>query len=191
MSFADLLRYLRITWSPNRTILFLSEKYSIELKQLISACISFKPIDRLNANDLLKMALTKIQDKAKYKTVFLDFQLLQAASRGDLNQLLNLFKDGARIEAVAGTDGKGVFHQAAKSGNEVMISFLLAKGVEISSSAHNGETILHFAISAGLDSMVHIFLDEEAYVNTLDKRGWTAVHNAAASNHSGVINTLL
>ena len=167
------------------------EKYSIELKQLISACISFKPIHRSDANDLLKMVLTKIQDNAKYKTAFLDFQLLQAAGKGNLNQLLDLFENGAQIEAVASTDGIGVFHQAAKLGNEALIPFLLAKRVEISCSAYNGETLLHCAALARLYSMVHIFLDEGAYVNTLDERGWTAVHNAAANNHSEVISTLI
>lgn len=169
----------------------ISEKYSIELRQLISACISYKPKDRPDATDLLEMALTKIRDNAKYKAAFLDFQLLQAAVRGDFNQVLNLLEDGAHIEAVAGTDGKGVLHRAAKSGNEALIPFLLAKGAEISSSAHNGETPLHCAAEAGLDSFVHILLDEGAHVNTVDKRGWTAVHTAAANNHSAVINTLL
>lgn len=88
----------------------ISEKYSIQLKQLISACISFKPNDRPDANDLLEMALTKIWDNAKYKTAFLDFQLLQAAGRGNFDQVLDLLEDGAHIEAVAGTDGEGVLH---------------------------------------------------------------------------------
>ena len=105
----------------------ISDKYSIELKQLINACISFKPNDRPNANDLLEMALTKIRDNAKYKTAFLDFQLLQAAGRGDFNQVLDLLEDGAHINVVAGTDGEGVLHRAAKSGNEALIPFLLAK----------------------------------------------------------------
>lgn len=168
----------------------ISEEYSIELKRIISACISFKPDDRPGASDLLEIALRKIRDNAKYKAAFLDFQLLQAAGRGDFNQVLYLLEDGAHIEATAGTDGEGVLHRATKSGNEALIPLLLAKGAEISSSAHSGETPLHCAAAAGLDSLVHILLREGAHVGTVDNRGWTAVHTAAANNHSMVINTL-
>ncbi len=118
------------------------DNYSLELKRLISDSISFKPNDRFDASDLLEMALTKIRENAKYKAAFLDFQLLQATGKGDFDQVLYLLEEGAHIKAVAGTDGEGVLHRAAKSGNEALIPFLLAKGAEISSSAHDGETPL-------------------------------------------------
>lgn len=177
--------------SDQDEVVSIPERYSIELKHIISACISFKPNDRPDASELLEMALTKIRDNPKYKAAFLDFQLLQAAGRGDFDQVLCLLEDGAHIEAAAGTDGEGVLHRAAKSGNEALIPLLLAKGAGISGSAHNGETPLHCAAAAGLDSFVRILLDEGAGIGAVDKRGWNVVHTAAANNHSRVISTLL
>ena len=169
----------------------ISNEYSNEVRVLKSTRMSFGPNDCPDANKILETAQAKIWDNAEYKTAILNFQLLQAAENGDLENVLSLLEGGTQIEAQAGTVGKGVLHRAAKSKNAALCPLLLARGAELSARNQNGETPLHCAAAAGFSSAVWLLLNEGALLNSVDKRGWTVVHTAASTDHSGVVEMLL
>lgn len=168
-----------------------SENFSEELRFLIRDCMSPQPEGRPNAMKIRVRAESRIKDHSEYRAAFLNFQLLLEAERGHPDNVASILDNGATIDAKAGTDGEGVLHRAARSGNSALIPVLTYKGGDLLARAHNDETPLHCAAALGHADFVKCLLCEMSSIDLFDELGWGPIHAAAANNHPEVIRILI
>ena len=170
-------------------------KFPPAMKSLIFQCVAYKSDKRPKVREVLKEVKTVMVNNSIYNSALQDFELLRAAGQGNLGQVERLLNQGARIHVQSGSDGEGVLHKAATSGNEDLLRILLNKGLRVSQKAANGYTPLHCAAAKGLDNVVELFMTHGKQaadaVGIIDNQGWTVFHTAAACGSNSVIEKLL
>lgn len=73
--------------------------------------------------------------------------------------------------------------EAAESGDDASLQWLLEAGASVSERKSNGDTALHLAAASGHEGAVKILLKAGAIVDTVGPRLQTPLHRAAAGNH--------
>jgi ankyrin repeat protein len=87
--------------------------------------------------------------------------------------------------------GMSAIHQAAESGQNLLIVFLLSKGVSVEHLDAHGRSSLHYAARTGCNSTIRLLLKNGAIISAQDSNGYTAVHEAAKSGHEQTVKLLL
>ena len=115
-----------------------------------------------------------------------------AASRGDLDTVKALLKDGADVNAAMG-DGMTALHWAAERGDVQMTNTLLYAGANAAAVTRVGQyTPLHIAARTGNAAVVTALLASNADANArTSPSGATALHLAATSGNPETITALL
>jgi ankyrin repeat protein len=80
---------------------------------------------------------------------------------------------------------------AAKSGHEVVLRLLLAKGADVNAMKRDGETALVLAAGTGHEAVLRLLLEKGADVNAMKRNGETALVMAAKKGHEAVVQPLL
>ena len=130
--------------------------------------------------------------------------IVQAAERGDLEEVKDRHEDGADIDTKTGPLNSTALHHAAANGNTEMIEYLLKNGADKKIVDRKGETALFRAARNGHKKAVELLLSSDAAkakmeVNATDKmeeKGFTSVRNtpllaAAYKGHTGVVELLI
>ena len=115
-----------------------------------------------------------------------------AAKRGDLEEIRNLLRDGADVNAAQG-DGMTALHWAADRGDRAMTEVLVYAGAEVEAATRIGQyRPLHIAARNGRTEVVAALLEAGAQVDAVtNPSGSTPLHLAALSGSGDVVRTLL
>ena len=127
------------------------------------------------------------QPSAQHTKAFLD-----AANRGDLEQVKALLKGNPNLVFRKDTIGMTALHLAAKNGHKGTAELLLANNAEVNAKTKSGNTPLHIAADAGRKEVTELLLAYKADVNTKDNQPFrmTPLHLAAIKGHKDVVELL-
>lgn len=117
-----------------------------------------------------------------------EYNVIQAAGKGNLSRLKELVEGGARVNDTWhwGT----AMHEAAKFSHLECIKYLLEHGVSVDSQNEHGITPLGLAAEHGQHQAVGLLLECGANVHHSDSRGYTPVHLAAHRGRCEVLKVL-
>ena len=153
--------------------------------------MNHKPEARPTAAKVLSRMEAGIKANTNFQNARDAFYFLRAAAKGESRELTSLLESNAElIHVKAGSDGKSALHQAPKSKNPLVSQILIAHGANVSALDNNHETPLHCAAVEGSEETVATLLNHGADIQ-FDKRGWTAIHVAAATDHHAVISEFI
>lgn len=121
-----------------------------------------------------------------------DELLLQAATKGDENQLQQLLEAKANVNtSTRPVNGSTPLHLAAQKGHSTCVKVLLKKGAKMDAVTAAGSTPLHKAAWHGKIKSLRILLEAKANVNSAEWYGARPLHNAALQGHLSCLQTLL
>uniref|UniRef100_UPI00358F705D GA-binding protein subunit beta-1-like isoform X2 n=1 Tax=Myxine glutinosa TaxID=7769 RepID=UPI00358F705D len=127
--------------------------------------------------------------RQKMSLVDLGKRLLEAARKGEEDEVLNLMTNGAPFT----TDwlGTSPLHLASQFGHYSTAEVLLRAGVSRDARTKVDKTPLHMAAAAGHVNIVELLLKNGAEINAKDMLKMTALHWAAEHGHVRVVDLLL
>jgi ankyrin repeat protein len=118
--------------------------------------------------------------------------LINAAKRGDLSELLSAIRAGVNVNA-KGKHGRTPLMHAVGEENRpvVIVEALIKAGADVNAKDDRGFTPLSIAADVGNTAAVDALLRAGADVNAKDNEGETALYHAADTNNIPVINLLI
>ncbi|KAK6527693.1 hypothetical protein TWF694_004674 [Orbilia ellipsospora] len=105
-----------------------------------------------------------------------------------------LINSGADVNATTLLKCETPLHIAAKKGNMVVVSDLVAAGASITATSNDGSTALHAAVEAGNVDVVAFLLRSGGngdFIDFQNYQGWTALHQAVEQQNTKIIRILL
>ena len=116
--------------------------------------------------------------------------LFHAATKGDLNAVQELLKDGADVNGKPGD--ATALSAAALSGHTDVVHILLAAGADPNTTCYAWKsTALSVAASRGYPAIVADLIKYGADVNACGDTGWSALMLAAYNGHKEIVQQLL
>lgn len=119
-----------------------------------------------------------------------DFNLIMSASKGHMNNVINLLNRGAQINAIT-IDGISALMYAAENGDLKMVKLLVSKGASLDLKPWNGVTALISSCQLNHYSVAEFLITNNASVNLADEKGITPLHYAAAYNYADLLEMLI
>lgn len=120
-----------------------------------------------------------------------DAPVADAAERGDVEQVRDLLRRGADVNAAQG-DGMSALHWAATMGRADIADVLLYAGADPGSTTRMGAyTALHLASKAGHVEVIDRLLKGRALAETETSTGVRALHFAAQSGRADAVAVLI
>ena len=120
-----------------------------------------------------------------------DEKILKDASNGDIKALVKFVSKGVDVTVVHDTKGVSTLHQAARSGNDRLVKFLVDENAMLDSRDNAGTTPLHIAAKNGHRRVAKVLIDGGAALDSKDKFGTTPLHVAAKNGYEEVIEVLV
>jgi uncharacterized protein len=116
--------------------------------------------------------------------------LVDAADRGDEDELIKLIKQGNPI------DGRGDFGvtplmRASFRGHTRIVQILVGLGANIDAVDVGGASALHIASRLGQAEVVNLLVKGDAAIDSPDAEGWTPLMRGAAAKNPEIVTTLL
>ena len=123
-----------------------------------------------------------------------DWDLLHAASEGDLQKAERALQEGADIATKGEQEGNDAaytpLHYACEKNHKKVVKYLLERQVDANAVTARGRTPLHCACMAGHLEMVQLLKEHGVDMNQKDKIGGTPMHYAAAAGCLAIIQYL-
>jgi len=131
-----------------------------------------------------KQMMERVQQTKKDKS------LIEAAEKGDVEQLELLISRGANVNV---KDQKGMtpLHLAAKEGHEDIAEILISKGANINAIYGEWGVPLHLAAREGHAEVAELLIDKGTDVNAHGPYGHTSLQYATNHGHVNVIELLI
>ena len=120
----------------------------------------------------------------------LDIQLLNASSKGDLDKVKSLLKQGVDINTVYENGDTGLI-LSSTNGHLEVVEFLIKSGIDIEAVNQRGKTSLMLASQDGNIEIVKLLIKSGADVNAKDENEDTALKWASEYGTLDVLNFLL
>ena len=115
-----------------------------------------------------------------------------AAYHGHLSTLRFLLVHGANSNTTNKETGLSALYVAIKKGKEACADLLISHGADVYNVAKNGKTTLWHACDQSMPLLVQILLEQGVDPNQSDREtGQSALHQAARSGDSDMVNTLI
>ncbi|XP_069688766.1 uncharacterized protein dgo isoform X2 [Periplaneta americana] len=116
-------------------------------------------------------------------------KLREAAARGNLQEVLRLIEDGAKIQT--DENGRNALHLASSAGHADVVAALILAGCDVNVSDSSGCTALQRAAAEGHLEVVKQLIKHGADVNRQDNvHGNTALHEASWKGYSRSVAAL-
>ena len=117
-------------------------------------------------------------------------QLVDAADKGDVEEVLSLIKQGTPIDS-RGDFGVTPLMRASFRGHTKLVETLISLGADIDAVDIGGASALHLAARQGQTDIIKLLVKGDGNVDSPDTEGWTALMRAAVSKKSQSVAILL
>lgn len=144
----------------------------------------FSKIEQLLLNTRVKYNIEQVKQTSQIR-------LLQAVSRGQLQQVRALLDQGADINVKESKSGQTPLISASFKQRIKLVQLLLDKGADVHARDINGETALMAAAEKGNTSIVKMLLEKGADANTKNKKDQTPLLKIAEKENLDMISLLL
>ncbi|KAL4862317.1 ankyrin repeat-containing domain protein [Aspergillus spectabilis] len=135
---------------------------------------------------------TDIEIKRKRK---LNYQLRQAASQGNFEEINKLVAQGADVNSIDQKDGRTALHKACSSGlgmvSQRVTDTLVRHGAATDERDFMGDTPLLLACLTGEESAIPILIHAGANVNAAHNNGSTPLHITAQQGKAAIMEILI
>ncbi len=121
----------------------------------------------------------------------MDFELIEAARSGNLEEARRLLALGVDIDAKEDIFAGTALFFASFAGHTQVLALLLENGADVEARNNRGRTALTGASFRGHTEVVKLLLNKGADVNTADKFGKTPLIEACRGNHPVIAELLV
>lgn len=139
---------------------------------------------------ILLMTLICFSCKVK-NTEVLNRQLIEESKMGAINNILELLKQGANVNAVGENDGWSALMWASRNGRIEVVKLLLEKGANVNYGDKEDWTALMIAIETRNKEIVKLLLLQNANVNYRSAGGWNVLMQASRTGDIDMVNLIL
>jgi beta-lactamase regulating signal transducer with metallopeptidase domain/ankyrin repeat protein len=137
-----------------------------------------------------RRAVADDNDRGGASTRALNVALLEAAQKGEIDEVAELLNDGVDVNAVIRGDGTALL-MAARHGHRDLVRLLLDRGADVNIGVRGDGTALIMAARYGHRDIVTMLLDRGAEVNAGIPGDGNALIMAANHGHLGIVTLLL
>lgn len=116
---------------------------------------------------------------------------VDAVRENRIDDVRELLKDGADVNAQDMFGGNTGLHWTARLGLKAMARLLIDNGANPNARNDDNDTPLHWAARAGRKELAVILLAHGARVNAVDREGWTPLRWAQAQGHEDLARILV
>lgn len=191
------------------SLILLCLNISINMYAGIDGCIPTLSNSKLFEENVLRpnnTTVTNENEEGVDNGQDINLQLEEAALNGNLDHVLNLVTNGARVYFIDEYDNVGidmiftdnlyqvVFNHAVIGGYLNLLKSLLntyKQEIDVNKGDNDGRTALHFAALTGNLEVLLFLLEIHANVHQVDNCGRTVLHFAALNRHSNLVLALL
>jgi ankyrin repeat protein/beta-lactamase regulating signal transducer with metallopeptidase domain len=129
-------------------------------------------------------------DRGRASTRALNVAIVEAAEKGDIDEVTELLSDGADVNAVVPGDGTPLL-VAARRGHRTLVRLLLDRGADANIGVDGDGNALIMAASEGHLDIVTLLIDRGADVNAAVQGDGNALIEAASQGHLDIVTLLL
>jgi hypothetical protein len=140
------------------------------------------PHGGLRLNNIIFLLYTKMND--------LNNQLFAAASANNAEDILNLIKNGADVNAEDAYGWTPIIYSIYNRNIE-SIELLIKNGAKIDVVTNDNNNLLKFAIRSRQIKIFELILDDKSDINFRDLNGWTPLHMAVDIGAIEIVKLLL
>ena len=116
---------------------------------------------------------------------------VEAVRQNRIDDVRELIRQGADVDAVDMFGGNTGLHWAARLGFSEMARLLLDNGARVDARNDEGETPLHWAAAEGRKALLVTLIAHGAYVNALDRAGQTPLSRAQTNGREEIARILV
>jgi ankyrin repeat protein len=116
---------------------------------------------------------------------------VEAVRENRIDEVRELLRDGADVDAQDMFGGNTGLHWAARQGLSEMARLLLENGARVDARNDAGETPLHWAAAHGQKALLVTLIAYKANVNAIDRAGWTPLRWAEAQGQEQIARILV
>jgi len=125
-----------------------------------------------------------------------NYELLNAAERGDKEKIVDLLNEHKHGDLVADIHTKGLddftpLHFAVSEGQALAVQYLISRGANLEAVTTSVRTPLHIACNRGNQKVMEILVVSGANINAQDRDGNTPTHILANCGWSDALNWFL
>jgi LysM repeat protein len=154
------------------------------------AMVSATAIQNLDAGPDVSGIEVDTQPGEATEASALDSQLIEASGRGDMPAVVDVLRQGARVDA-SDDAGNTALIKAAGAGHDSVVGTLLGRGADANLSNAVGETALMAAVWNGQVRVVNTLLRHGVELEAKNSDGWSAIFYGAISGHWGSVRSLI
>jgi beta-lactamase regulating signal transducer with metallopeptidase domain len=137
-----------------------------------------------------RRAVADDNDRGRASTRAVNVALVEAAQRGDIDEVTDLLNDGVDVNAVVRGDGTALL-VAAREGNRALVRLLLDRGADPDIGVEGDGNALTMAAREGYRDIVAMLLERGADVNAGVEGDGNALIMAAREGYLDIVTMLL
>jgi ankyrin repeat protein len=137
-----------------------------------------------------RRASTVGNDSLRASTRALNVAIVEAAQRGDIEEVTELLSDGADVNGVVPGDGTPLL-VAARGGHRTLVGLLLDRGADVNAAVPGDGNALIMAASRGHLDIVTMLLNSGALIDEVVPGDENALIGASGSGHLDVVRLLV
>jgi len=172
-------------------------KESFDQRKAIFGPNSPEILDTLKKIEMINLIFKVEGSKVSEVLQHLQKDINIAASKGDVQTVQRLLKDGADVND-KDIEGRTPLYYAVSNGHIDIVNTLLKNGADITQVTNKGNTPLHTATSKGYKEIIEVLLQHVSHDKLKDfinakttSSGTTSLHVAAQSGFLEVVKSLL
>ena len=121
----------------------------------------------------------------------LGIELIEKAKVGDLDAVIELIEEGAKVNQKSKYEGTTALMFASLNGRVEVVKTLIEKGADVNQKNRQGETALMYASLNGHLEIVERLIEAGANLEQKDHVGRTALMSASGNGNVEVVKTLI
>ncbi len=143
------------------------------ITSLFSLSLSAGPLHKACTHGTLQ----EVKEIIRNLTILIDYEYMPSVIK--------------KIVNAKGMDKRTPLHHTARSGQVLIVEYLIKNGADVNAKEKLGWTPLHLAAENGYPTIVELLIANGADVKAKDTFGWTPLHYAASGGYLEIVKYLI